>query len=56
MNKKIKKKIDVQTKKLATLRQQLAGVKKQMDDPAELARLTQEVAAIEAEIQRLKSS
>jgi len=56
VNKKIKKKIEVQTKKLASLRQQLAGVKKQPDDPAELDRLTKEVEAVEAEIQRLKSS
>ena len=55
MDKKTKKRIDVQTKKLAALRQQLAGVKKQLDDPAELERLEKEIAAAEAEIARLKS-
>ena len=40
----------------AELRQQLAGQKAQMDDPDEVRRLEQEIAAAEAEIVKLKAS
>lgn len=56
LNKKQKKQLDVIKKKLNALRQQLAGEKKQMDDPAAVERLEAEIAqlndqrrAIEAE-------
>jgi len=56
MDKKAKKKIDVLQQKLQKLRQQLAGAKKQMDDPDEVARLQQQVADAEAELAKLKES
>lgn len=56
LNKKQKKQLEVIRKKLASLQQQLAGEKKQMDDPAaiqriegEIAKLTEQRRAIEAE-------
>ena len=56
MDKKAKKRIDVLQPKLQQLRQQLAGAKKQMDDPAEVEKLETEVAAVEAELAKLKAS
>lgn len=46
LNKKQKKQLEVIRKKLNSLRQQLAGEKAQMDDPAAVTR-------IEAEIEKL---
>jgi len=54
LNKKQKKQLDLEHKKLAQLRQQLAGAKKQLDDPAEVARLEQEIAGCVSRIDRLK--
>ena len=45
MNKKVQKQLDVARKKLANLQQQLAGAKKQPDDPADVPRLEKERAA-----------
>lgn len=56
MDKKAKKRIDVLHQRLATLRQKLAGAKAQLDDPEEVRRLEQEIAAAEAEAARLKQS
>jgi cob(I)alamin adenosyltransferase len=56
MDKKAKKKIDVLQQKLQKLRQQLAGAKKQMDDPEEVSRLQKQVAEAEAELAKLKES
>jgi hypothetical protein len=50
MDKKAKKKIDVQRQKIQKLRLQLAGAKSQMDDPADVTRLEKEIAQAEAEI------
>ncbi len=47
LNKKQKKQLDVIKKKLANLRQQLAGEKKQMDDPAAVERLESEITQLE---------
>ncbi|MHC4877209.1 MAG: hypothetical protein ACYTGL_12000 [Planctomycetota bacterium] len=47
LNKKQKKQLDVIKKKLAGLRQQLAGEKSQMDDPAAIERLESEIAQLE---------
>ena len=41
LNKKQKKQIDIEQQKLAQLRLQLSGAKKQLDDPAEVKRLEQ---------------
>jgi hypothetical protein len=54
MDKKIKKKQDVLRQRLQKLHQQLAGARKQMDDPDEVRRLEQEIAAAEQELQKLK--
>lgn len=56
MDKKAKKKIDTLQKKLQMLRQQLAGAKKQDDEPGEVQRLESEIAAGEAEVKKLKDS
>jgi cell division protein FtsB len=55
MDKKAKKKIDVLRDRITKLRQQLAGAKKQLDDPAEVTRLEKDIAAAEAEIEKLKA-
>ena len=49
MDKKAKKRIDLLQDRLQKLRQQVAGAKKQMDDPSEVRRLEQEIAAAESE-------
>ncbi|HEX3999486.1 MAG TPA: hypothetical protein VHX65_13120 [Pirellulales bacterium] len=56
MDKKAKKRIDLLQQKLQKLRQQLAGAKRQMDEPDEARRLEKELAATEAELQKLKES
>jgi uncharacterized membrane protein len=50
MDKKEKKRIEVLQQKIAKLQQQLAGAKKQPDDPAEIPRLEKELAAAHAEL------
>jgi hypothetical protein len=54
MDKKIKKKQDVLRQRLQKLQQQLAGARRQMDDPEEVRRLDQDVAATAAELEKLK--
>ncbi len=54
MDKKIKKKLDVLRQRAQKLRLQIAGAKEQNDDAAELAKLEQELQAVEAEIEKLK--
>jgi cob(I)alamin adenosyltransferase len=54
MDKKVKKKLDVLRQRLQKLHQQLAGARKQMDDPDEVRRLEQDIVAAEAELQKLK--
>jgi len=56
MDKKAKKRIAVLTKKLSSLRQRLAGARKQLDDPPEVERLGEEITRLESEIERLKSA
>jgi hypothetical protein len=56
MDKKAKKRIDVLHTRLANLRQQLAGARKQMDDPEEVKNLEKQVAAAEAELAKFKES
>jgi hypothetical protein len=56
MDKKAKKRIDVLQPKLQQLRQQVAGAKKQLDDPEEVTRLEKEIAAVEAELKKLRES
>jgi hypothetical protein len=54
VNKKQKKQMDVEHKKLAQLQLQLAGAKKQLDDPEEVARLEREIAATNSRLEKLK--
>jgi hypothetical protein len=54
MDKKAQKKTEVLRQRLQKLRQQLAGAKKQMDDPDEVTRLEKDVAGAEAELAKLK--
>jgi DNA-binding FrmR family transcriptional regulator len=54
VDKKAKKKIQVLNERLQSLRGKLAGAKKQMDDPSEVAALERQIAAAEAELARLK--
>lgn len=56
MDKKDKKRIEVLQQKIAKLQQQLAGAKKQPDDPAEVPRLEQALAAAHSELAALKKS
>jgi DNA-binding FrmR family transcriptional regulator len=55
MDKKVKKKTHVLQQRIQTLRQQLAGARKQMDDPAELKSIEQQLAAAEAELAKVKN-
>jgi peptidoglycan hydrolase CwlO-like protein len=56
MDKKAKKRIELLHKKIGDLQPRLAGAKKQMDDPDEVRKLEAELAAAQAEIERLKRS
>ena len=54
MDKKAQKKIDALRKRIQNLKQQLAGAKKQMDDPAELKALEKQLADAEAELLKIR--
>lgn len=54
MDKKQQKRTQILHQRLHTLRQQLAGAKKQMDDPDEVKNLEQQIAAAEAELAKIK--
>ncbi len=54
MDKKAKKRIDVIHQKLATLQHQLAGAKRQPDDPQEPARIQAEIDKLQQELAKLK--
>lgn len=56
MDKKAKKRIDLLQQRLQKLRQQLAGAKKQMDEPEDVSRLEREIADVSAELEKLKKS
>jgi DNA-binding FrmR family transcriptional regulator len=56
MDKKSKKKTHVLQQRLQALRQQLAGVKKQTDDPGELKAIQEQLAAAEAELAKIKDA
>ena len=56
MDKKVKKKAYVLRQRIQTLQQQLAGMKKQMDDPNELKLIEQQLAAAEAELVKIKEA
>jgi predicted nucleic acid-binding Zn-ribbon protein len=56
MDKKAKKRIDLLRKKIGDLQPRLAGAKQQLDDPEEVRKLEAELAAAQAEVEKLKSS
>jgi len=56
MDKKTKKKIHALNQRLQKLRQQLAGAKKQADDPGELEALQKQVADAESQLAKLKGA
>lgn len=56
MDGKAKKRLEVIKQKLQLLRQKLSGAKKQDDEPGEVRKLEQEIAALEAEATKLRAS
>jgi hypothetical protein len=56
MDKKAKKRIELLRKKISDLQPRLAGAKKQMDDPEEVRKLEAELAAAQAEVEKLKQT
>jgi DNA-binding FrmR family transcriptional regulator len=56
MDKKAKKRIDLLNQRLQKLRQQLAGARKQMDDPEDVRRLERDIEAVASELEKLKQS
>jgi len=54
VDKKLKKRMEVLHQKIVKLQQQIAGAKRQPDDPAEVPRLERELAAVHAELASLK--
>jgi DNA-binding FrmR family transcriptional regulator len=56
VDKKAKKRVDLLNQRLQKLRQQLSGARKQLDDPEDVRRLESEVAAVSAELEKLKQS
>jgi len=56
MDKKAKKRIEVLRKKISELQPRLAGAKKQTDEPDEVRKLEDELAAAKAEVAKLQQS
>jgi hypothetical protein len=56
MDKKAQKKIDALQKRIQNLKQQIAGAKKQMDDPTELKTLEKQLADAEAEMVKVRGA
>ena len=56
MDKKVKKKTHVLQQRIQTLRQQLAGARKQLDDPDELKSIERQLVAAEAELAKIKDA
>jgi peptidoglycan hydrolase CwlO-like protein len=56
MDKKAQKRIEMLRKKVNDIQQRLAGARKQMDDPSEVAQLEKELTAAQQEIEKLKSA
>lgn len=55
LNKKQKKQIDATRVKIQKLQQLLTAAKQQPDDPTEIPRLQSQIAALEAEIEKIRS-
>ncbi len=56
LNKKQKKQLDAERKKIQKLQQQLTGAKQQTDEPGEIARLEGEIAACEERIEKIQQA
>lgn len=56
LDKKAKKRAEVLKQKLGKLQQQLAGARKQEDEPGEVRKLEEEITAVKAELEKLKAS
>jgi len=56
MDKKTKKRAQTLNQRIQKLRSQLAGSRKQMDDPDELKTIEDQLIAAEAELAKLKQS
>lgn len=56
MDGKAKKRLEVIRQKLHMLKQQLAGAKKQNDEPGEVQKLEKEIAVLESEATKLRDS
>jgi hypothetical protein len=56
MDKKSQKQHDVLRTRLQTLQRQLAGAKKQCDDPAEVAQIEKDIAKTQADLNRLDAN
>lgn len=54
LNKKQKKQLDLARRKLGQLKQQLAGARKQLDDPDEVRRLERDIAETERQIEEIQ--
>ncbi|MBX3416760.1 MAG: hypothetical protein KF851_04090 [Pirellulaceae bacterium] len=54
MDKKAKKRLEVLKQKRAMLEKQLAGARKQTDDPAEVTRFENELEAVKQEMDKLQ--
>lgn len=55
LNKKHKKQLEVIRKKMPQLKQQLAGEKEQMDDPAAIQRIEAEIDKLEEQRKTIES-
>jgi hypothetical protein len=55
LNKKQKKQIEAAKGKIMKLQMLLKAAKKQPDDPSEIPRLQNQIAALEAEIKKIRS-
>lgn len=56
MDKKTKKKIQSLNERIQRLRQQLAGARKQADDPGDIAALEKQITEAEVQVAKLKGS
>jgi len=56
LDKKAKKRVEVLQTRLHKLQLQLAGARKQLDDPEEIPALERQVSEVAAELERLKST
>ena len=55
MDKKQKKRLDILNTRITKLREQLAGARKQMDDPQEVKNLEKQLTEAEAELAKIRT-